>query len=385
MSRRDYSIWTEKDYVNALKETDVSTQEDLRRKDYGLYIRMKNEGLLDVFVPNKEPEFTFDYFKEEVNKLGAKNRKELVLFNRSLYMKGKRKGYIDDLFGFTCIDYDNISFEEFKSAAEGLGAQTKTDLRYLDKELYDKGKKEGWLGIAFNSKRQVKSSKDWTLEDFIAQVKELGATSRSELQRFDSGLYVKVGLKHKEWMDIAFGSPKNFNYSNWTLDDYKSAVQEVQAKNKTDLKRKSLKLYQKCSKLGILNDIFGISARRDYSGWIEDDFRNEIKKLGATGRHDLEKKDRRLMHHIRKQGLLDVLLPGRKIIKRKRRNYSSWSEADYRKAVSDLKLKNRTDLALKDNGLYKRLMKTGLIDSIFSESDFLDSLLESYVSSEGDQ
>jgi|GEM_PF-5356478 len=383
--RRDYSNWTYENYVSAVNELGVKTQEDLKKNDFGLYSRMLNEGFLDTIVPEKKPEFTFDYFKAEVEKIGAKNRRELVVSNRSLYMKGKMQGYIDDLFGSTRIDYDNISFEEFKNVAESLGAQTKTDLRYLDKKLYDKGKNEGWLGTAFSFKRRVKSSKDWTLEDFIAQVKELGASTRSELQRLDSGLYAKVGLKNKEWMNIAFDNPCYTDYSNWTLEDYKSAVQELQPKNKSDLKRKSIKLYQKCSKLGILNDIFGISTRGDYSNWTEDDFRNEIEKLGATGRHDLEKKDRSLMYYIRKQGLLDVLLPRREIKKRKRRDYSSWSDADYRKAVSDLKLKNRTDLALKDNGLYKRLMKIGLIDSIFSESDSLDSLLESYVSLEGEQ
>ena len=386
---RDFSDLTIDDFKKRVEKLGSKSRNDLVKKDRGLYCyAFRQVGWLDAaFGPSitenhrDYSDWTFKNFKNEVEKLGAKSRIDLRNKDAGLYQYAlKQVGWFDSTFGSSANanhrDYSGWTAERFKEEVERMNVKSRSELMKKDKGLHTKAlRNEGWLDCAFGSVK--KKHEALTLQNFIRIVEEFGYSSRWELGKNDYSLY-EYALKQDGWFDSAFGPIKG-KYADLTLNNFVRIVEELGCDSKNDLSKKDQGLYVYARKQdGWLEAAFSDSLRYDFSGWDLERFKDEVEKISAKSRKDLQEKSNGLYIFGYKQGWLGAVFGSK--------GYSGLTLENFVRIVQELGYVSKSDLQKKELGLYAYLRRKGWLDVVFSKTPgSIDSLLESYVTGEVDE
>jgi len=103
--RRSYKDWTLEDFVEEARKTGATSRKDLEKLDGGLNFGIRKRGLLDDVAEALEWErlcrdyssFTLEDFVEEVRKTGATARSDLKKLDRKLYEAACARNILDDV------------------------------------------------------------------------------------------------------------------------------------------------------------------------------------------------------------------------------------------------------------------------------------------------
>jgi len=396
--RRTWSRISDKDIVRfaqkTMREGKITGKGELRKADLGLYDVLRKRGLFGK-VGFKEKrrswrsvsdEEVVDFARKFMEENGITGRKELEKADSGLYLvlrtrellerigfadKKRRKRPWKDMRDDEVVEYAKKVMREKK--VTGRKEMCKTD-----SGLYEILRIRGLVNeVGFEEERKKRDWKDMSDGEVVVLTRKLmeekGISGRHELVKADSGLYNllrrrrlldKVGFEKKQrpWKDLSDEEIVRFAWK---------AMKEKEITGRHELEKADRRLYQVLLKRGLLDRV-GFEEKKKTRTWknISDkdiiEFAQKfMEEKGISRRRELRRADSGLYDVLRKRGLL-----GKVRFDDKLRPWKGMGDEEViefaQEVIVEKEISKRVDLSKADSGLYKILRERGLLDRVFS-------------------
>lgn len=392
-----------------MEKTRISGRKEFRKADSGLHEALRQRKLLEKvgFVdkrrlpgkrqgarPWKEMDdgqlvgFAKNFMKEE----GINGRNELLKADRGLYDVLKKRELLDAA-GLVkkCRDWESMNNDELvdyvKEFIKTNQITTREGFREADAGLHEVLRRRGLMNsIGLQNKnahhRDWASMSDEELISYVQEfVKENGIKLRSEIAKFDDGLY--TALKTRRLMNRIGIKSKTAHFKSWAhmsdeeLVQYAKKLKEERGiKRSKEFEKANPSLYQTLQKRKLLGRMgFEKSkwASLSSSGLVQ--YANRfINRMKISSKKELHETYPGLYGALRRRKLLDkVELPEKPVrrMKQKPRKIGKWADITdeelvgrAKKLIKEKGIKNRKGLERENSSLYNVLLRRKLLDKI---------------------
>ncbi len=263
---RMYRDWSKTDPVQYFQEQyegKIASRTRLSKKDPGLYNVLKKRSLLDQILPNQNDRNwnntdPLEYFKQHHQGKVA-NKEELKWRDWALYVILRKRNLLDKILPDYQHHRDWTTTDPLKYFQQHYKGKifNRSELSRKDQELCVVLRKLNLLDQILPNQNQ--NYRDWTTTDPITYFKQHyqgKITSRQELENKDSSLYQV--LKHRKLFDKILPN-QNQDHRDWSKTDPVKYFQEHykgKIKRIVDLMRKDQSLCKILRTLGKLKLIF---------------------------------------------------------------------------------------------------------------------------------